>query len=313
MNSQTSIKSASSLTSWILWVTTVHLAVGIVIHTAWLMTGSESWLRCYFDYEGTLIFVAFYVLEVLLSVAAYRQFSSDQPLHSAWFFIVLAASCHLLGGLLKHLLSANTYINPFHYLSRGGVWDAHAADLLRAWGTVIAGPMQMALLAWGLFYSLRVYKKYGLLGRLRAVDWVLIGSGTVYTLIIIYQIVGTILHHWSEVTLSHAFTWPNDLLLNVLLFEAIFLRRSAADMGWGFIAKVWGAFAVAIFLTTLANACSALAAYGYLPWPEYAFIWYIWYPASAAYVLGPAYQVEASKTARARLQESLEAEEPVRA
>ena len=31
-----------------------------------------------------------------------------------------------------------------------------------------------------------------------------------------------------------------------------------------------------------------------IPWPVSSMTWYIWYPATAAYTLGPAYQVEAA-------------------
>ena len=295
------MKSAGSLTNWILGITTVQLAVGIVIHTAWLVTGNGAWLRYYFDYLGAFLFLTFSFLEVFLAYAVYRQFSSDQPLGSAWLFITLAAGCHLLGTILKSLLGVNSYLNPLHYLM--GIWNPATAEVLRGWGAVVGGPVQMALLAYGLFLSLRLYKESGLLGKLRASDWALVGSGTIYTSLVLYQIVTAIIHRTSPLTLHSMLTWPNDLLLDVLLFEAIFLRRSAVDMGWGFVSKVWTAFAVAIFLTTVGNVCNWMIAYGYLPWLQSAFVWYLWYPAEAAFVLGPAFQVEASKTAQARLEE----------
>jgi hypothetical protein len=39
-------------------------------------------------------------------------------------------------------------------------------------------------------------------------------------------------------------------------------------------------------------------AYEYIAWPYSAITWFIWYPASAAYALAPAYQVAAECHAR---------------
>jgi hypothetical protein len=72
-------------------------------------------------------------------------------------------------------------------------------------------------------------------------------------------------------------------------------------MGWGYVSKVWGAFAAGIFLTSLCSLLNWLTAYGLVDWKQTAFVWYLWYPASAAFALAPAYQWEALRTAEARL------------
>ena len=175
-------------------------------------------------------------------------------------------------------------------------------------GAVIGGPVQMAFLGCGLFVSLRLYKMFGMGGKLKALDWVLIGSAISYASMVVYGIIGAERLNTSPFTFTRTLTWPNDLLLSILLFEAIFLRRSAMDMGWGYVAKVWGAFAVAIFLTSLGSVLNWLTAYGYCQWMQTAFSWYLWYPVAAAFALGPAYQWEALKTAQVRMEESLEEE-----
>lgn len=84
MNKRRVFRQGSSITNWVLGLTTAHLAIGIVTHTFWLTTGNLAWLRYYFDYQGTILLVGFGVFEVILALGACRQFESDQPLHSAW-------------------------------------------------------------------------------------------------------------------------------------------------------------------------------------------------------------------------------------
>ena len=132
MNSSRTVRSGATLTRWILGATVAHLVVGIITHTAWLCTGNISWLHYYFDYEGALLLLTFSALEVFLTVAVYRQFSSDQLLNSAWLFIMLAACCHFLGAILKHLLSVDSYLNPIHYLS--GTWNPQVAKIMAMGG-----------------------------------------------------------------------------------------------------------------------------------------------------------------------------------
>jgi hypothetical protein len=288
-----------SLANWILGIVTAHLIVGIVTHTIWLVTGDESLLRYYFDYQGALILVTFAAAEVWLTISAYRQFSSNEPLRSAWLFIMLAAICHFAGAVLKHWLAMNTRINPLHYVARG--WDPKLSDLLQRCGAVIGGPAQMLLLTFGLYLGLRVYAQFRMLAKLRTVDRVLIGAAMAYALIVIRGIIAGVRHSASPITYSQALNWPNDFLLSILLLEAIFLRRSAAEMGWGYVSKVWGAFAAGIFLTSLCSLLNWLTAYGLVDWKQTAFVWYLWYPASAAFALAPAYQWEALRTAEARL------------
>ncbi|MBZ5568573.1 MAG: hypothetical protein LAN64_12055 [Acidobacteriia bacterium] len=304
MSARNLILPSVSLTDWILGIVTAHLLAGICTHTVWLVTGNPSVLRYYFDYQGALILIIFSALEVVLSISAYRQFSSDQPLRLAWLFIILAAVCHFTGVILKHLLAVNSEMNPLHYLTQG--WDTQLSDALRRWGGVIGGPTQMALLTCGLFLSLRLYRRCGMLAKPKAVDMVLIGAAMAYSLIVIHGIVVGMWSSTSPVTYGRALTWPNDYLLSVLLLEAIFLRRSALEMGWGYVSKVWSAFAAAIFLTSLCSLLNWLTAYGVLDWKQTAFSWYLWYPASAAFALAPAYQWEALRTAHARLADTVE-------
>ena len=118
---------------------------------------------------------------------------------------------------------------------------------------------------------------------------------------VLFTVVRIALNNTSLIGTAWMLTWPNDMLLAVLLLEAILLFRTAADMGKGYIAWAWGAFAVAIFLTVLESIGQWLTAYGYLPYPENAVTWYVWYVWAAAFALGPAYQVDAIRVAKFRV------------
>ncbi len=287
------------LVKWLLAIVTAQLLAGIFVHIGWLRSGDASLLRYYFEYPGSLFLVGFSALEVIFGFLAYRQFSPGQPLRSAWFFILIAAVCHFAGSLLRHLLSINSAINPLAYLLPA--WDAHLADLMQRSGKVVGGPVQMVFLLWGLFLTLRFYRQVGMLAKLKRVDILLVCVAMGYAALVIGGIVIGLRDQSGPIQYSQALTWPNDYLLSLLLLEAIFLRRSALEMGRGYASKVWSAFAVAIFITSLCSFLNWLTAYGVLGWKETAVVWYLWYPASAAFAIAPVYQWEARLTARIRL------------
>jgi hypothetical protein len=59
--------------------------------------------------------------------------------------------------------------------------------------------------------------------------------------------------------------WASDPLLSILLFQAILIRRSAVETGWGFLSKSWGAFAAGIFLASMGDTGIWATAENYLP------------------------------------------------
>lgn len=118
--------------------------------------------------------------------------------------------------------------------------------------------------------------------------------------------VHTIRSHPVSINPQQALTWPGDYLLSILLLEAITLRRSVANMGWGYVSKVWGAVVTGILITSFCSVMNWVTAYGFLSWNHTAFVWYLWYPASAAFALAPAFQLEATRTAQLRLAKEVE-------
>jgi hypothetical protein len=296
--------ASSFVTRFVFTVLTVHLIVGVFVHSYWSATENETVLRLYFDYEGVLVFLVFAGLQFWLTNSVRRKFSYHEPLGGAWLYLMLASGCLFAGTVLKHLLAVNTALNPLIYSASGS--DVHLRSLLGNIGTVVGGPIHMILLGTGLYMALRVYKQLGMLSKLKALDIALIGGAMLYAVIVIVGIVQAIRRDPSSVTAEHALTWPGDYLLSLLLLEAIFLRRSAANSGWGYVSKVWGAFAAGIFLTSFCSLMNWLTAYSILTWKETAFVWYLWYPAAGAFALAPAYQYEAMQTAQIRVTQDLD-------
>jgi hypothetical protein len=170
----------------------------------------------------------------------------------------------------------------------------------------------MAILACGLLLVLQLYRGLGLLGKLRGWDWSILGLVSAYSVFVAYTVVRSRALASGPAGIVDYLHWSGDPLLCLLLFASVWIRRTLVDMGWGFVSKCWGSFVAAIFLTSLGSMGNWAAAYGYIPWPESSVTWYVWYLASAAFALAPAFQVEASITAQARL-ESLLVEEEVAA
>jgi hypothetical protein len=283
----------------ILVIVIAHLIVGVCVHAYWSATSNEQVLRGYFDYEGIVVFLLFGVLQAYFAIRVFGNFSSHQPLGLAWQYIMLASVCNFIGIVFKHLLAANTAINPAMYTAFGA--SNQTRQLFGNIGTVLGGPIQMILLGTGLYMAIRAYRQFGMLTRLKALDVVLIGASLLYAIIVIGGVVVAVRSHPDAVTIERGLTWPGDYLISLLLLEAVFLRRAASEMGWGYVSKIWGALVTGIFLTSFCSLMNWLTAYGVFTWTQTAFVWYLWYPASAAFALAPVYQWEAMRTARMRL------------
>ncbi len=297
-------QSSSLITRLLLIVLTIHLTVGVCVHALWMTTSNDQLLRLYFDYEGVLVFLLFGAVQAWFAILVFRDFSPHQPLGQAWLYIMLASFCYFAGTVFKHLLAVDSGINPLSYTALGS--NDQIRLLLGNIGTVLGGPIQMVLLGTGLYIAIRVYRQLGMLARLKTLDIALIGASLLYSVIVLCGVIIAFRSHPGGVTIERALTWPGDYLMSLLLLEAIFLRRAAVEMGWGYVGKVWGAFVTGIFLTSFCSVMNWLTIYGVFTWKQTAFVWYLWYPASAAFALAPALQWEAIRTARSRLAKPVE-------
>ena len=276
-------------------VTALHMATGAGAAIAWWSTGDASIIDGFFHYFGALFLIGVSAAEVWLSSLCWRQFAPDDVLRKPWFLIMAAATLHLTGNLCSQWLGVESDLNPLVYWGLQSIKTA--LDALHEIGTLLAGPFQMMLLAYGLLLVLRVCRQSTLLVRFSRFDWLMVAALLVYTMREAWQVLGY-LRAGKSFTTIEVLLWTSDPLLILLLFEAICLRRSVLAMGRGLVAKCWGAFAVAIALTALGDVGIWATWNGYLAWPLSAIGWYIWFPAAAAYALGPAYQVEAFRRVR---------------
>jgi hypothetical protein len=278
----------------ILWLTAAHMAVCLIVFIFWRIAGDNARIRLFFQYQGSLFFILCAAVELMLAWSAFRQFSVGEPMRKAWLLITFASFYRLLGYFFSKILNSETYINPVFVIF--GARDPSFYQVCERFGLIVSGPLSMAVLAAGLFLILRVLRRLSILSRLCVIDYVLIFSVAGFTLRQIYEIALELQHPPHD--LFKVLSWPSDLFLSVLLIEAILIRRSAVQTGWGLLAKSWGAFSLAILFTLLGDVgLWATTNHYYIPWPYSSFTWYIWFFASAAYALGPAYQVEAYRRA----------------
>ncbi len=279
----------------ILWITAVHMAVSAAIFILWRATGEDARINLFFAYQGSLFTVLFATVEVCLAWVAFRQFSPGEPLRLAWMLIAIASFYRCIGYLFSQIFDTTSNLNPVHLVL--GPQDSHFYQTCQNFGLLISGPVSMAVLAAGLFLVLRILRRVDLLARLRPLDYVLISAVAAFTLRQLYEIVGMVRTAPQAHDIYTMLGWASDPLLSILLIEAILIRRSAIETGWGLLAKSWGAFSLAIFLTLLGDIGIWVTWHNYLPYPYNSINWYVWFLASAAYVLGPAYQVEACRHA----------------
>jgi hypothetical protein len=238
----------------------LHLGLGIVL---WCLSGgwSEAF-GLYFRYLGSSFLVIFAFLELVLSRSVRSAFQPGEDLYRAWTLITIGAGLRLTGVFVAHGLQPEPRIRDI--------------------ALFISGPLQLVTLVWGLTIVLRLYRRLGYVVRITRTDWALLIGCVAMAANGIVQ---------NVITPSSGFL--TDTLLFVLLFQAILLRRSASQMGGGLVAACWTAYVYAIFLTAVGDLGITLSAYGYVPQAWMPATWLVWYPAAAAFALGPAYLSEA--------------------
>jgi hypothetical protein len=279
----------------LLWITAVHLAVSAVIFIIWRVTGDDSRIELFFTYQGSLFTVLFAAIEVCLAWIAFRQFSPGEPLRAAWLLITFASVYRFTGYLFSQILDTESHLNPIYLLL--GPQNSSFYRACQSFGLMISGPLSMAVLAVGLFSILRTLRRLGLLARLRRMDFGLLFAVVAFTAWQAHEISRLVRSATSNYDLFTMVGWSSDPLLSILLIEAILIWRSVTKTGWGLLAKSWGAFSLAIFLTLLGDLGIWVTWHNYLPYPYNSINWFVWFLVSAAYVLGPAYQVEACRHA----------------
>jgi hypothetical protein len=295
MRERHSASFRTPIANGILWVTAAHLAVSAAIFILWRVSGDDSKINLFFKYQGSLFTVLCAAVEMLLAWTAFHQFSAGEPLRIAWLLITFSSFYRFIGYLSSQILDAETGLNPIYFIFGPQSTDFYQA--CHSFGEILSGPISMAVLAVGLFLILRTLRRLDMIAPLRPLDYGIIAVIVLFSLRQIYEIAGLL----RTVSLPHdlhkVLGWPSDPLLSILLIEAILIRKSAASTEWGLLAKSWGAFSLAIILTLLGDLGIWVTWHNYVAYPYNSLGWYVWFLASAAFALGPAYQVEACRHA----------------
>jgi hypothetical protein len=265
-----------ALPKWILLVTSAHVCAGLTVWLVWQATGDIQNVLWYFRYPGRMLLVGSSALELWLSLTAARAFTLRDPLQPAWLMIAASATSRLVGTLFANFYPAD----------------------LREVGLAIGGPVQMAFLAVGLLFVLRVYRRLGWLARPKLVDYALFAMVLGFTLYQAIEVVPWRSGPASPASGIAAINWASDPLLSLLLVEAIVLRRTVLQMRGGLVARCWGFYAAAIVITLIGDIGIWATAYGHLPWPLSSLNWYVWLVSAGAYAVAPAYQVAAVQRVR---------------
>ncbi|MGH9582825.1 MAG: hypothetical protein ACRD4O_07815 [Bryobacteraceae bacterium] len=281
--------------------TAFFLVIGLAAALLWWRTGDMALVHVFFSYPGALFLIGCSFVQFWFSLQCWRNFSRGDLLRPAWLLITLSALSQLAGGILSQILAGGSHLNPLLLLP-AAVRRApiHAAGDYGA----LFSPLYMLFLALGLLYLLKACRQNGILGRFRAIDVLLFGIIAAYTAGFFATVVFAP-HRGAPASTAHRIlSWTSDPLLCILLFQAILIRRSIANMGWGLIARCWLCFTIAIFATSVGDMSLWAWSRGYLPEVLQVASWYIWFLASAAFALGPCYQLQAMLHATASSNEN---------
>jgi hypothetical protein len=276
--------------SAILSASAACFAGGIAALVAWRFSGDPHWIEQFFRIPGAFMMVLLAAMQVWLSIWAARQFSPGEEMRSAWTLITMSAVCAGAAAVLGQWLSVPSVVNPVaRLLATPEKWFAD----FRTVAQLLGGPARFALLACGLYLALRAYRRAGFLGRLRWTDVVVLAIFAAY----LARNVADVLAAHREFSWVEVARWPTDPLLLVLLAEGMMLRRSVQQMGQGWVGRCWTAFSLGVFLTAAGDVGGWAEAYGYLPYPWSAVVWFLWLPAAVCFAVAPAYQLEAIRFA----------------
>jgi len=286
-------KSLFRYSSSILIVTGAGLSAGLVTFAAWLVSGNVVWLNWFFQWPWIALMAGFAALQSWLGFTVRRAFLPDEPLCWAWTLIAFSAACDFLGAVCVQWMSSGSALNP---LTHSSWWSNELAIEIRQFGLIVGGTLRYALLAVGLWYVLRIYRKAGFLGRLAAIDWLMFIIVLGYVFNEARDVVVAIGRGKSP-GVPEILGWPVDPLLCLLLVESRLLARSIQRMGTGSIGRCWRAFTIGILLIWLGDLGLWVAQSGHFPWHWGSLGWYAWLPAAGAFAAAPAFQLEAVQQA----------------
>jgi hypothetical protein len=277
---------------WI--VTPLHLAViaiavfalGVLSALLWMITGDAGWTINFFRYPSAWFLVFTCAVQLYLSHSVWKSFESGEPLELAWFLLTMAATVRFIGTSISQL--GRPIIEQYQWLD---------PIVVRDMGIVLSSPLMFLLLGSGLAIVLKVYRQLGLLRTLGGIDYFLIALSVLFCLHQAKEVIDWLPDLKRRFNVFAMLNWASDPLLSLLLVESIVLWRAGRHLAGGYIGHCYGAFAMAVMLTSLGNVGIWIEAWGYIAWPYRAVVWYIWIPAAACFAIAPAYMMQAIRSA----------------
>jgi|GEM_PF-898621 len=271
----------------ILFVTITMVAVCAMLTMAGFAAGNSYLIDFAFRYPGALLLICLAGAELHLAIAVRRRFVRDDLLWSAWTLLAAAAACHLGAEAITQVISGDAVLVP----ALGG---EQVQTLVSRVALTVGGPVRLGLLACGLGCVVYACHRTGILPRLTLWDRLAVAAVACFALVQLHDAWASGSIRFSVYSIAGLITDP---LIAILLAEALIIRRAVSAMGWGLVAKCWAAFAAGAALTAAGSLGLWAGWHGYTSWPWSAAAWFVWFFASAAFAIGPAYQAKAENLA----------------
>jgi len=258
---------------WILLFLAAYLAAGMVAVYLWNAAGNIFSIQGGTGSTSALPVTGMAAVDLWLCLVVLRSFPAGSPLRGAWLLMALAAGLRVVSGVMGSLAGSE-------------------APAVAAAG----GPVQLALLAAGLFRLLGVLRGFGFWRRPAVADWAVCGVAVLFTLCRLAELAAA----WLAGSPIRVESWVAVAglpILCVLVLEARLLRQSVVSIGNGLIARVWVALECGILLTGACELALWVVPHYSRTLPLAMFQALIRLPAAAAFALAPAYQVAAQRRA----------------
>jgi len=198
----------------------------------WRWTGNDAWILEFFRVPAALMMVGMATVAFRLSLRVVGHFEPGEPLRTAWSLIAVSAGCDAVAAVFVQVFGISSRLNLISHLSRS--WSDAAALQWRQAGFTLGGSCRFALLAAGLGYAIRAYRRSGFLGRLAPIDRALLALIVVYIARNAVDVVRAV-RAGEYPQLPEIANWPVDPLLCLLLGQAMLLYRSVRRTGGGWV------------------------------------------------------------------------------
>jgi len=273
MMRKSDFEGIESAPRWILLFLGAYLAAGVLAVYVWNAAGDIFSIQGASGSTSALSVTGISVVDLWLCLLVLRSFPAGAPLRSAWLLIALGAGLRVVSGVMGSLAGSG-------------------APVVLAAG----GPVQLALLAAGIFALLRVLRRFGFWRWPGAADWAVCGIAVLFTLCRLGEVAAVQLAG-RPIRLENWISLAGLPILCVLFLEAMLLRQSAGRIGNGLIAKGWVALVCGILLTGGGEVALWVVPHYSQTLPLAMFEALIRLPIAAAFALAPAYQVAVQRRA----------------